>query len=232
MSISPVKHYDLVYSSKNYESEAMHIRSYIKRLQWPEVFWMLLAARGSIYRYLMNEYHVDGLDINSSYIEVARERNPKSTFWCADMTSFDLSKKYDIVMCLFSAIAYANEYPQLVEALTAMKHHVQPNGYLMIEPWFTPDRWQRGMVSLVQCHDEGVHICRMTHSDAERKASVINFEFLIGTKDGIEHRSEKHKLGLYSHEEMIQAFAEAGLKAAYDPNGITGRGIYIAARGA
>lgn len=228
MQISEGKLYDLVYNSKNYQEEADQIRAYIKKIN-PTAQSILDVAcgTGQHIQYLTNEYYVDGLDINASYLQLAQKRNPQSTFWCADMRSFDLSKKYDIVTCLFSAVAYANEYNKLVEAIKCMKNHVQVKGYLVIEPWFTPESWQRGYISLVQSEEDGLFVSRMSHSETQGRLSILNFEYLIGTSDGIEHFSEKHELALYSHEEMMQAFTEAEVKAKYDPVGITGRGIYI-----
>lgn len=228
MQISAAKLYDLAYSSKNYQDEADRIREYIKKLS-PTAKSVLDVAcgTGKHIQHLSSDYDVDGLDIDSSYIQAAQQRNPGSTFWCADMRSFDFQKKYDVVMCLFSAIAYVTEYFELVETINCMKNHLQPDGYLIIEPWFTPKSWQRGFISVVQGKEEGVFVSRMSHSETKGRLSILNFEYLIGTEEGIEHRSEKHQLALYSQEEMVQAFTDAGIRVEYDPVGITGRGIYL-----
>jgi hypothetical protein len=37
-------------------------------------------------------------------------------------------------------------------------------------------------------------------------------------------------MGLYSIDQMTNAFESAGLTASYDPDGLTGRGLYIGVR--
>jgi hypothetical protein len=50
----------------------------------------------------------------------------------------------------------------------------------------------------------------------------------VGTAAGVEHFTEDHLLRLRTVEEMLAAFREAGLNAEHDPEGINGRGLYLA----
>jgi hypothetical protein len=50
---------------------------------------------------------------------------------------------------------------------------------------------------------------------------------LIGTPDGVRYVTERHEMGLYTHEQMMAALEAAGLRAAFEPEGLTGRGLYI-----
>jgi len=69
----------------------------------------------------------------------------------------------------------------------------------------------------------------MSHSTVEGHVSKLLFHYLIGGPDGIEHRVEHHALGLFTREEMTQAFARTGFSdVQYDPDGLTGRGLYLA----
>jgi len=51
---------------------------------------------------------------------------------------------------------------------------------------------------------------------------------LIGTTEEIRHETEDHELGLFTVEEMTRCFQEAGLDLSYDPEGLFGRGLYVA----
>jgi len=51
--------------------------------------------------------------------------------------------------------------------------------------------------------------------------------FCVGSKDGVEHFTEYHELGIFSIKEMKNAFKSADLEVDYDPKGISGRGLYI-----
>ena len=46
------------------------------------------------------------------------------------------------------------------------------------------------------------------------------------TAAGVEHVTERHELGLFTVEQMKDAFSQAGLAVSYESEGLTGRGIY------
>lgn len=75
-------------------------------------------------------------------------------------------------------------------------------------------------------------ICRMNVSEQEGSLSVLNFHYLVGTSEGVQHFIERHELGLFSIEEMLEAFKKSGLEVKFEENGISGRGMYIARVGA
>jgi len=60
--------------------------------------------------------------------------------------------------------------------------------------------------------------------------SVIDFHYLVATPEGIEHFTECHELGLFSHDEYLGAFVASGLEVVYDPRGLMGRGLYVGLR--
>ena len=64
---------------------------------------------------------------------------------------------------------------------------------------------------------------------AVRKAPsrILDFHYLVGTPEGVEHFTEHHELGLFTDEEYRNAFTAAGLQVAHDPEGLIGRGLYI-----
>jgi hypothetical protein len=45
----------------------------------------------------------------------------------------------------------------------------------------------------------------------EGRLSRLRFEYLIGRSDGIEHVVESQELGLFTTEEMLDCFAQAGI---------------------
>ena len=49
----------------------------------------------------------------------------------------------------------------------------------------------------------------------------------VGTPEGIRCFTERHELGLFSHEEYEAAFESAGLETSFDPEGLMGRGLFV-----
>lgn len=220
--------YDALYSIKNYEQEALSIRSYINNRN-PNVRTILDVAcgTGKHIEHLSKYYSVDGIDLNDKFIQIAQNRNPASSFWCEDMSSFELNKKYNVVMCLFSSIAYVKTLGLVKQTVEQFKKHLSEGGFIIIEPWFSPDAWRPGYVTILNHDTENYKISRMSHADREGDISIINFEYLVGSSEGIQHLKERHELGLFEQEELLETFKSTGMAVEYDTKGISGRGLYI-----
>ena len=108
-----------------------------------------------------------------------------------------------------------------------MGKHLPPGGVLLIEPWFTPEQWKPGRVFTLRVDKPELRIVRMSHSGQRGKVSLLEFQYLIGTPQGIEHSVEHHELGLFTHDEYLNAFHSASLKVIHDKKGLDGRGLYI-----
>lgn len=225
--------YDLIYRQfKDYAREARQIAALLDRV-CPDAETVLDVGcgTGEHARILGAEhgFRVDGLDIEPEFVRIAERKNPEGSFFCADMTDFDLWKTYDVVLCLFSSIAYARTLDGVRRTLENFRRHLSPGGVTVVEAWFEPQQWRPRSVFLHTAESEDVKVCRMSHSSALDGISVIEFQYLIGRTEGIEHRREVHELGLFTAEEMRGAFADAGLEVAeYDPEGLSGRGLYVA----
>ncbi|NIT60323.1 MAG: methyltransferase domain-containing protein [Aliifodinibius sp.] len=222
--------YDALYSFKDYQQESNSIIERLK-IEHPHAKTILDIGCGTAEhdQYLSKIYRLDGLDINPDFVEIASKKNPTCQYFCADMIDFNLEKTYDVVLCLFSSIGYVKTIDNLISTLRCFKHHMNPEGIILVEPWLTPKTWNpEGNVYLLTGETEAGKICRMNISKTRGKLSILTFHYLIGTNSGIEYVTEHHELGLFTIEEMQDAFRQAGLSVTYDPDGLTGRGLYVA----
>jgi len=150
-------------------------------------------------------------------------------FHQADMVDFSLNQKFDVILCLFSSIGYVKTVPRLYQALQTMRRHLLPGGVVIIEPWLTPQMYRAGHIGTVFVNQPDLKIARMNNTEVEDGVSIMNFHYLVATPQGIEHFTERHELGLFSHEDYLGAFQASGLDVVYDdaPEKLMGRGIYI-----
>jgi SAM-dependent methyltransferase len=223
--------YDAIYAAagKDYAREGQQIHAIIREHKRSPGNRLLDVAcgTGAHLAQLHTAYEVEGLDIDPRMLEIARARCPGVTFHLGNMVNFDLGRQYDAVICMFSSIGYAKTVPRLRKALRAMSTHVLPGGVLIIEPWLKPETFQPGHIGAVFVDQPELKVARVNDSALKDSLSVMKFHYLVATPKGIEHFTEVHKLGLYSHEDYLAAYRRSGLEVVYDPEGPMGRGLYV-----
>ncbi len=226
------QYYDRIYSSKNYAEEAAKVLALIDEHQRSDGKRLLDVACGTGHHleFLAKSFDAEGLDLASALLKHAQQRNPGLTFHNADMRTFSLPTRFDVVTCLFSSIGYMTTLEDLGTAITAMAKHLVPGGALIVEPWLTPDVWKAGSVHGTFIDDPDLKIARVNTSLTRGRLSIFDLHHLVGTPKETFHFVEHHEMGLYTVEEMTNAFETAGLGTVFDAEGITGRGIYIGVR--
>jgi SAM-dependent methyltransferase len=223
------RYYDQIYSFKNYADEVDEIRDVIRR-EHPAAHSILDVACGTAEhaKLLTPEFSVDGIDLEPEFIEIARGKVPAGNFSIADMRSFQLGKKFDVVQCLFSSIGYLKRGEDVVQTLECFAQHVAEGGIILVEPWLKPEVWRAGSPDMQSVDTPDLKICRMSVSGRRGNLSLIPFHYLIATPDGVEYVQEDHELAMYTVDEMLGFFERGRLKVKHDPVGISGRGLYVA----
>jgi SAM-dependent methyltransferase len=221
--------YDLEYSFKDYEAECARIEE-IVRARAPHARTLLDVAcgTGKHLARLCSRFDCEGVDLDAGLLDVARARLGDVPLHVADMRTFALGKRFDVVTCLFSAIGFANDLETLGAAAQSLAAHVAEGGVLLVEPWLTPDVWRPGRPHVLAANAEGLALARVTIPGREGRLSTTDMHYTLGTSDGVERWHERHELGLFTEEEMRRAFAATGLDVEHDPDGLMGRGLWIA----
>ena len=224
--------YDAIYAFKDYAAEAAWTAALLRRVQRSPGRHLLDVAcgTGEHLRHLQGEYRVEGLDLDGGMLAAARAKLPDVPLHQADMLDFDLGRRFDAVVCLFSSIGYLRTVERMERAVAAMARHlVVPGGVLAIEPWFSPAQWKPGMLHALLVDEPELKVARMSLSEpAAGGLSVLEFHYLIGDASGVRHVTERHELGLFEPQDYLRAFESAGLRPQFDAQGPSGRGLYFA----
>ncbi len=225
-------YYDAIYSFKNYQKEAEKVHSLIQQNKRSEGRTLLDVAcgTGGHLAFLKDHYEVQGLDANPDMLKTARQKHADIAFHQADMADFELKRKFDAIICLFSSIGYVKTRQRLNKAIRNMARHLQSGGVIIIEPWFSPEAFIPGTIHGLWVDQPDLKIARMNLSTVKGNISIMDMHHLVGTTKGIEHFIEHHEMGLFTHEEYREAFQAASLQVTYEPEGLTGRGLHIATR--
>lgn len=226
--------YDLIYSAfKHYDAEAAAVAA-VLRAQHPSCHGVLDVGcgTGEHARHLAMDhgFAVDGLDLEPDFVRIAAAKHPDGHFYPADMRDFHLPNRYDAVVSLFSSIGYVVTTDALAATLTCFAEHLAPRGIVVVEPWFEPGTLTDGYVVTHTAEREGLRVRRTSRTEIVGRTSRLHFTYEVETGDGVTKLHELHELGLFTVDEMRAGFASAGLTLAYDPAGLTGRGLYVARR--
>lgn len=221
--------YDLLYDWKDYAGEAERVRQLVAR-RLPEAASLLDVACGTgrHLEVLRNWFTVEGLDAEAGLLAVARRRLPGVPLHHADMRSFALDRRFDVVTCLFSAIGYMQTPEALFEAIATMSRHLAPGGLLIVEPWLSPDVFDTKHISGPTIgQGPEIAVVRMNGGRVEGRLSILDFHYLVGRPGSVEYFTEIHSVGLFTDDEYRAAFVAAGLAVEHDPDGLMGRGLWV-----
>ena len=222
--------YDALYSWKDYPGETSKLVGLIRQRN-PRARTLLDVAcgTGKHLELLQEEFEVEGLDLDEQLLAIAHERLAGVPLHHGDMLDFDLGKTFDVVTCLFSSVAYAGTTENLARAIRAMSNHVAPSGNLVVEPFFGPEQWEPGHPWALFVDEPDLKIVRMDVPTApEGRMAALEFHYLVATPDGIDYFTEPHEIALFTHDEYVEAFRSAGLDPEHHPEGLMGRGLYLA----
>jgi SAM-dependent methyltransferase len=222
-------YYDEIYHFKNYQKEAEKIGTLIQQHKTSSGNNLLDVAcgTGNHIGYLKQNYIVEGLDFSPEMLRIARKKHPEVNFQQGDMTSFKLKNRFDVITCLFSAIGHVRTKTRMRKAVRNMASHLQTGGLMILEPWITPANFKKGLVSFIFVDKPDLKIARINITKARGTVSGLEFHFLIGTPNKVQHIVDRELLGLWTHEEYLDAFRDVGLEVFYDAEGLMGRGLYL-----
>lgn len=231
MFSASAEYYDLIYSTfKDYASEVALIAALLRRLG-PDCRTVLDVACGTgehAARLAAEGFVVDGLDLDPAFVRIAAAKHATGRFFVADMSDFHLPYRYDAVLCLFSSIGYLCTLDRVTRALIGFRDHLAPGGVVVVEPWFPPGVLDTSRVFTNSGEANGVRVTRNGRTEIDGTVSRLLFDYEIDDHGDVRRMSEVHELGLFTSGEMMQAFRDAGLDAQHDPEGLTGRGLFIA----
>lgn len=228
MFVKSAEFYNAIYKFKDYAGASEQLYSLIQQHN-PKAKTLLDVGcgTGKHLEYLQKYYQVEGLDISPELLQVAREQCPEIPFHEASMVDFNLDRTFDVVICLFSAIAYVKTIECLDQAVASMARHLKPGGIMIVEPWVSPEKYWRNKVIANFVDEPELKISWMYNHEIEGLVSVFNINYLVGTPQGVEYFTERHEMGLFTHEQYLESFQKAGLEVQYDAKGLFGRGMYL-----
>jgi SAM-dependent methyltransferase len=222
--------YDAIYASKfDFSAGALRVRELIDKHKQSAGSSLLDVAcgTGAHLVQLCDYFSVEGLDLSPEMVAIARTKLPQVPIHVANMVDFNLGRRFDVILCLGSSIGYVKSVARLRQTLSTFAQHLELGGIVVIEPWFTPEVWEDGRVTVDLVDEPDLKVARMLVSGLSGCVSTLEIHHLVALGRNVENFVEHHELGLFSIDDSLAAFRNAGLMVSYDSTGLSGRGLYI-----
>ena len=220
--------YDALFRNKDYRNSSRTLVQVLRRVA-PEARTLLDVGCGTgrHLAHLRGRFDVEGLDLSRQMLAIARERCPGIRFHQGSFVAFNLRRRYDVITCLFGAIAYAKTVASLRKATRCLARHLQPGGVLVVEPWISPERFVAGRLVFDRVDEAGLKVARMYVTKRRGAVSVFDSQYLVATRTGVEHFTEQQELGLFTDQQYRAAFHQAGLRVVATRPQLFGYGLYV-----
>ena len=227
------RYYDIFYRNRDYAADTRELEAWIDLL-CPRAQDILDVACGSHEhgQYFDQKFKVDGVDLNDEFLLAAAQKNAdrrrSGAYFSASMDAFDLDRQYDVVLCLFSSIAYLPDAKALTRAIGRFASHLAPGGVIMIEPWLSPEDMER-FEPVQMVRDGTTHVARMTSYSITGSNLSMSLHYMVHDGSAVHHFCEDHQMRFFQDREFEQAFGEAGLVFHKHTTGLSSRrGLYVA----
>jgi SAM-dependent methyltransferase len=180
--------------------------SYIRRLirqHKPRARTLLELAcgTGAILKILAKSYDVVGLDLSPSMLSIARKKLPQVKFFQRNMVSFDLGKKFDVIICVFDSINHVLKFADWQKIFRNAARHLERDGLFLFDI-NTEAKLERLISAPTWVHKFGRNLEFINVTDGRR--GIANWNIRV-----FEHR-RGNKYGLF--EEDIEEISFPGNK--------------------
>lgn len=159
-------------------------------------------------------YKILAVDSSEMMLKIAREMNQSQdiTFKVGDMRSFQTSRKFDLVLCLYDSVNYLITPEDLEHALHTMGNCLKPNGLFIFD--VTTVKNSLMYFNGTEEVEETPDFCYIRRSHYMKGDHLQTNDFTIFLKDGEVYRRyhEKHRQRIYTYNDVRQAIRKAGLQ--------------------
>jgi len=200
-------HYDKIYAKKKYQEEVDFIDRIIRKHKSGGKHVLDVACgSGSHAKLLVRKgYTVLGIDKNSQILKLARKKVPKANFRKGIMSQFNFRRKFDAVLCMFTAINYNTTTKDLVKTLRNFKNHLEDGGVIIFDFPILPKNW-------ISAQFFGDSKAVLYERKNIGKISKLVIYWLFKKKGKAEVVKDSHTLRFYGIREFSHAIKQAGLK--------------------
>ncbi len=207
-------YYDKIYEKLDHQKESEFIKWAVNKHNDSKSNMLLDIACGTGRHasFLKDEFKVVGVDLNEEMLKIAREKVPDVEFIIGDMKKLDLRRKFDVVICMFSAMNYNVTVEELKLTLTNFYGHLNKGGVLIFDLGINKENWVDGHLSVDTVVDKDLKLARISKARLEGEVLNSSFIFLVKENGKIDFDIDEHKLGIFEIKGVTELMENIGFK--------------------
>jgi SAM-dependent methyltransferase len=234
------QYYDLLYKDKDYKAETDYIISLIKEYHSNTDTILELGCGTGMHASILaeNGYKVEGIDLSQTMLEMALDRQSKSSiavserlaFLEGDIRNYESSQKFDTIISLFHVISYMTTNEDLNQAFTTVSKHLKSNGIFIFDCWYGPGVvYDKPVKRTKTFENEKIQITRVATPGLfpDKNCVDVNFDISILNKStsNIEKLHEIHCMRYLFMEELNSMAHTHGLEIIHAEEWITKKSL-------
>jgi SAM-dependent methyltransferase len=226
------RYYDMVRIPDRYDQEVRILKRIITKLKASRGRALLDAGcgTGGHLRYLVNDFDCTGLDLHEGMLRLARKDVPKATFIRADMTNFHIGNKFDVILCVYSAIGLVRTYRNLERTVKNFANHLKSGGIVILEnDSFSYPRSPSLHMKLLTTERGYTKIAKVEYYQRKGNVLVEREDYLVAERGkGVKHYADLQLLGMFELKRTKRILERAGLEPRFLKGALhRGRGLLL-----
>jgi len=222
------RYYDLLYQEKDSAAEAAYVDQLLQRhgIAGRELLdfgsgtgrhGCLLASRG---------YRVHGLERSATMVAAAQQAE-RFTCQQGDITTTQLSRRFNAVLSLFHVVSYQTTNPAVQALFANAAHHLDPGGLFLFDVWYSPAvAAQRPELRVKRLHTADLAITRIAEPTLHPNANRVDVRYTVMAQDlnsgAFQSFEEVHPMRHFSLPELDLLAEAAGFERLTAEEWLTG----------
>ncbi|PYE50024.1 class I SAM-dependent DNA methyltransferase [Deinococcus yavapaiensis] len=190
--------YDAIMADIEYDAWADFILTYARSENFTpsSVLDLACGTGASTEPFVKRGLDVVGVDGSADMLKVARSRVPNVEFVLGDLRTFDLSRRFDLVTCLFDSLNNLTASEDLGAAFSRVYAHLAPGGLFAFDintRSGVRDLWEGDALEGLAVTPDGreVHYHWSHHYDAARDLGVVQAFCRVEGEEFVEVHEER-----------------------------------------
>jgi SAM-dependent methyltransferase len=216
-------YYDFLYADKNYEAECLLLDAMSREHSRRRVATVLdigCGTGGHLLPLTSRGWALTGLDLSDTMLEHARRKtlgaDPPVHLVQGDARSFDLGKRFDMVISMFAAMCYVTDNAGLAAALQAVTRHLEPGGIFFMDFWYGPAVLNlKPEPRVLRRRADGREVIRLASPVLDSRSHTVSLRYDVWAmaEDMVTDRiSEDHRVRFLFPLEIEYQLQQAGLE--------------------